>query len=301
MIIESQNVSFENSVSNNQCLSFNYANNLFESKQIEFNENKFKTLKLKNSDDKYNNLAKLLSDECDFDIKCAIYNDDSILEFKDRKQFEGSILKQVNDAFEYINLFNKTKGKIKGLERIDTKDYPEFAIREALLNALIHRDYNYSGSILISLYDSHIEITSLGGLVKGLNMNDIYLGISETRNPNLCNIFYRLKYIESFGTGIGRILKSYENFSKKPIFINTDNVFKVILYNRNYKDNLKVNMSQEDKIVEYINKNNNITRVNVEKILNISTTRAKTILKKMTEIKVIKQIGVGRNISYILN
>ena len=94
--------------------------------------------------------------------------------------------------FEYLDLFNKTKGRIVGLERIDTKDYPEYAIRESLLNAIIHRDYNYKGSILISLYDDHFEITSLGGIVKGLSLNDLYLRISESRNPNLANIFYRL-------------------------------------------------------------------------------------------------------------
>lgn len=92
------------------------------------------------------------------------------MEFRDRKEFTGSVLKQVNDTFEYLELYNKTKGKIFGLERIDTKDYPEYALRESLLNAVIHRDYNFTGSILVSLFDDRFEITSLGGLVKGISI-----------------------------------------------------------------------------------------------------------------------------------
>ena len=64
------------------------------------------------------------------------------------------------------------------------------ALRESVLNAIIHRDYNYSGSILVSLYDDHFEITSLGGLVKGLTIKDLYSGVSQTRNKNLANIFF---------------------------------------------------------------------------------------------------------------
>ena len=233
-----------------------------------------------------------------------IYNGTNKLEFKDRKEFTGSVLKQVNEVFEYLDLFNKTKGRIVGLERIDTKDYPEYAIRESLLNAIIHRDYNYKGSILISLYDDHFEITSLGGIVKGLSLNDLYLGISESRNPNLVNIFYRLKYVESFGTGIGRIIQSYDDYNKKPIFVDTDNAFNVTLYNVNYVENhekiLPSNLTQEEKIVEYLKKNNKINRNIVEQLLDISSTRAKNILNKMCENKLIVMVGSGKNIIYVL-
>ena len=118
---------------------------LFEDKKINLYDAKFKTLHIKNSDNLYTNLGLLLSDECPFYIKCAIYNGNDKLEFKDRKEFTGSILKQVSDVFEFLELFNKTSGKIVGLERLDVKDYPEYALREALLNSVIHRDYNFKG------------------------------------------------------------------------------------------------------------------------------------------------------------
>lgn len=104
------------------------------------------------------------------------------------------------------------------------------------------------------MFDDHFEITSLGGLVKGLSIEDLYNGVSESRNPNLANIFYRLKYVESFGTGIGRIVESYNDYDKEPLTFNTENVFKVILYNVNYikDENIKIlptNLTQEERII----------------------------------------------------
>lgn len=202
-------------------------------------------------------------------------------------------------------VFNKTKGKIVGLERIDTRDYPEYALRESLLNAIIHRDYNFTGSILISLFDDHFEITSLGGLVKGLNIEELYNGVSQSRNPKLANVFYRLKYVESFGTGIGRIIESYENYEKKPLLLSSENLFKVTLYNVNYNKNneikiLPTNLTQEEQILEYLRKNDKINRQIVEALLDVSKTRATNILNKMISDDILIQIGNGKNIYYVL-
>lgn len=305
LLIDSNNNSFENSISNIQELHFEYFENILKKHNIEIDNNKYKTLNIIRANNKYTNLGLLLSDDCPFSIKCAIFNGNNKLNFKDRKEFTGSVLKQVNDTFEYLSLYNKTKGKIIGLERYDTRDYPEYAIRESLLNAVIHRDYNFAGSILIFLFDDHFEITSLGGLVRGISIEDIFNGVSETRNPNLANIFYRLKYVESFGTGIGRIIESYKEYDKKPQILNTENTFKVILYNVNYiiKENNKIsyiNLTQEEQIIEYLNKNKQINRTIVETILDISKTRANDILNKMIRENILTQIGNGKNIYYIL-
>ena len=303
MINESQNNSFETIISKTQNLTFDYTKSVFEKHNIELNESKMKTLNIINLKNEYTNLGLLLSDECPFSIKCAIFNGKNKLEFRDRREFEGSILKQVNDTFEFLELINKTKGEIVGLERIDTRDYPIFALRESLLNAIIHRDYNYTGSILISVFDDRIEITSLGGLVKGLEINDIYSGISETRNSNLSNIFYRLKYVESFGTGIGRIIESYEGFSKKPEFLITENTFKTVLYNVNYKDNIEENkndMNEEETIVDYLKSNKRINRKTIEEISNVSSTKAKNILSEMVKNNVLNVKGNGKNTYYTL-
>lgn len=306
MLVDNSNNLFESGVSNIQDLHFEYLINLFKQHDIEIDDNKLKTLNIVNLDNKYTNLGLLLSDECPYSIKCAIFNGNSKLDFKDRREFTGSVLKQVNDTFAYIDLYNKNKGKIVGLERIDTKDYPEYAIRESLLNAVIHRDYNFTGSILVSLFDDHFEITSLGGLVKGLSIEDLYSGVSETRNPSLANVFYRLNYVESFGTGIERIMESYAGYDdKKPLIQNTENTFKVTLYNVNYvvevnNSALPENMSQEKQIVEYLKKNGMITRANAEVLLDLSKTRANDILNKMVNGNVLEQNGNSKNIYYTL-
>lgn len=305
LLIESNSNSFENNVSNIQDLHFEYLKNIFKNHNIEIDDNKFKALNIVNLNNEYTNLGLLLSDECPYSIKCAIFNGTNKLEFRDRKEFTGSVLKQVNDTFEYLDLYNKTKGKIVGLERIDTKDYPEYALRESLLNAVIHRDYNFTGSILVSLFDDHFEITSLGGLVKGISIEDLYNGVSESRNPNLANIFYRLKYVESFGTGIGRIIESYKEYDKEPLILNTENTFKVTLYNVNYiKENniktLPTNLTQEEQITFYLKKNGKINRLIVESLLDVSKTRANDILNKMINNNILIQTGTGKNIYYVL-
>lgn len=304
LLIESNSNTFENNISNIQNLHFEYLKNIFKNHNIELDNNKFKTLNITDLNNMYTNLGLLLSDECPYSIKCAIFNGNNKIEFKDRKEFTGSVLKQVNETFEYLDLYNKTKGKIIGLERQDTRDYPEYALREALLNAVIHRDYNFTGSILISLFDDHFEITSLGGLVKGLNIEDLYSGVSESRNPHLANIFYRLKYVESFGTGIERIIKSYENYDKKPVLLGTENSFKVTLYNINYTETkgkvLPSNLTQEEQIIEYLKKNTKINRLIVESLLDVSKTRAIDILNKLINDDIIVQNGSGKNTYYIL-
>lgn len=304
LIIDSQNIPFEEMTSKNQSLHFNYLTEIFTEKNIDINDTTLKTLNIINLDGKYTNLGLLLSDECPFSTKCAIFEGNNDIKFKDRKEFSGSLLKQVNEVSGYLNIYNRISGEIKGLERIDVRDYPEYALRESVLNAIIHRDYNYSGSILVSLYDNHFEITSLGGLIRGLKIDDLYQGVSQTRNKNLANIFFRLNYIESFGTGIKRIIQSYENFEKKPIILSTENVFKVTLYNVNYKENNNVklpsNLSQEEKIIEYLKNNKKINRIIIEKLLDISSTRAKTIISNMIKNNIIKSVGSGKNIFYVL-
>ena len=305
LLRESNSNSFENEISLEQHLNMLEMVNYFTAVGIEPDIAKHKTLRIRNADNLYTNLGLLLSDECPYTIKCAIYNGTDKIEFRDRKEFSGSILKQIHDVNAFLDLFNKTRGKITGLERIDTRDYPEYALREVLLNAVIHRDYNFNGSILVHMFDDRIEILSIGGLVKGLNMDDIFLGVSESRNPNLANIFFRLKYVENFGTGIGRIMESYKPYGIKPIILSSENAFLVTLLNVNYeetetKKSLPTSLSQEEQIIDYLKKYNKISRTIVENMLNISKTRANNILKELVKKEIISLSGNGKNIVYIL-
>ena len=304
MILEHSSLRFEEMVSKNQNLTFEYLQRKFKENDLEFDESKYKILNIVNDDNLYTNLALLLSDECPYTIKTALFDGINKIKFLDRKEFTGSIISQVDEAFDYLKLINKLNGEIVDIKRVDLLDYPVYALREALLNAVIHQSFYFEASVFTSIYDDRVEIVSMGGLINGINIEEIFKGISSTRNPNLANIFYRLGYVESFGTGVGRIMDCYESFSKKPIFDATENTFSIALPNRNYNNITKTvtpKESNEQVVSNYIKKYGKINRIDVEKLLNISKTRAYTILDKMYKNKIVIKKGNGRSTYYTLN
>ena len=96
--------------------------------------------------------------------------------FKDRREFSGSLIQQLHEVYDYMDRYNQTRATFQELLRIDTQDYPKVAIREALLNILIHRDYGFSASSLISIYDDRMEFVSIGGLLPGVDLEDVTMG-----------------------------------------------------------------------------------------------------------------------------
>lgn len=297
--------SFEDEISSSQNLHFEFIKKIFNEKNINFDKSKYKILNFINDDNYFTNLALLLSDECPFSIKCAIFEGNDKITFKDRKEFTGSLIKQLEECLEYLNLVNRISGKIINYKRIDIRDYPEYAIRETILNAIIHRNYNFSGSILISIFDNRIEVTSLGGLVSGISLDDIITsGVSQPRNKNLANIFYRLNYVESYGTGIGRMFNIYNQYNLKPSFSATDNAFKVTLPNINYrKENNEIiidDLTQKEKIIKYLEQYGKIKRETVDLLFNISSARSKIILSEMIKENIINKEGSGKNTYYVL-
>ena len=218
MIAQSDGTSYENMRSCNQELHFGYAKGFFIKQGLTFEIQNMKTLGIINNDGLFTNLGLLLSDECQHIIKTAVFEDTTNNKFLDRKEFSGSVLKQLLDAYDYLKLNNKKRGTYDGLNRIDSNDYDDMVLREALLNSILHRDYSFSGSIIINIYMSKVEFVSIGGLVPGISIDDIMIGISQTRNEKLANIFYRLELVESYGTGIKKIIESYQKTSYSPEF-----------------------------------------------------------------------------------
>lgn len=113
-----------------------------------------KTLALINAENIYTNLALLLSDQCPHIIKAATFKGTNQDDFQDRREFTGSLIKQLNDAYSYLDMRNQTKASFQGLYRIDSRDYSDKVIREALLNAIEHRDYSYFAPTLISIFSN---------------------------------------------------------------------------------------------------------------------------------------------------
>jgi len=307
MIKETDGDKFEEVRSFNQELTFDYANLEFKHNNLSFNQSQMKTLGIQDNDGLYTNLGLLLSNQCIHSIKVACFEGEDKNVFKDRREFSGSLLKQLSDSFEYIDLFNKTKASFSGLTRIDKRDYPPEAIREALINSIVHREYSFSGSTLINIFSDRIEFISLGGLVPGLALEDIMIGVSQCRNEKLANLFYRLKLIEAYGTGISKIISSYNDSIKKPIINATYGAFQVVLPNLNFMHNEMVKEEDENYIsnhqhniiLNYINKNGSITRSEIQELLKVGQTRAINILKKMVNKELIKSVGKGKRTMYI--
>lgn len=304
MIKETSGECFEEARSLNQNLKFTQTERFFRDKEIAFSEIQKRTLGLIGEDNTYTNLGLILSDECPYTIKIAVFEGTVKAVFKDRYEFQGSMLRQLEEAYNFIDRYNRTRAEFKGLNRIDIRDYPPEAIREALLNAIVHRDYAFSSSILINIFDDRIEFVSVGGLVKGISYNDIMLGISITRNKKLANIFYRLKLIEAYGTGIMKINSSYANYSRKPVIEVSDNAFKITLPNMNYfnKDISSVNIEKltdnEDKILSLLKERQLLARKEIQLELGISQSTAILLLSKMQKENLIIKTGAGKNTKY---
>lgn len=311
MILQSSGRSFELCRSMNQDLTFQTFQEEMKRRSIEIGPSQMRTLKLIGEDGLYTDLALLLSDQCETTTKVALFHGTDKESFQDRKEFKGSVLKQLEEVYQFIDLVNKTKATFSGLYRTDTRDYPEEAIKEALLNSIVHRDYSFSGSNLINVHEDRIEFVSLGGLVSGLELKSIFLGVSQSRNPNLASVFYRMKLIESYCTGIGKIERAYKGCPLQPVFETAKGVFRVTLPNRNAEQEVKAQEGrntesdislndQKNLIMQHAKKNGGITRKEVEDLIGAGTTKAFRLLKELCEADKIQKKGTGKLSTYVI-
>lgn len=303
MIRDSDGGVFEEMRTPEQELTFAEAAAAFKRYGVDFDEDKYVALGVRSlNDSAYTNLGLLCSDQCRHTVKIAVFGDRENTAFKDAREFGGSIFRQLDDSYAYLSLCNRTLSVFEGLERIENKDYPDEALREALLNALVHRDYSFSGSIVVNVNDDAMEFISLGGLVPGLTAEDVRSGISQPRNRRLAEIFHRLKLIESYGTGIRRIYALYSNCSEQPEIVVTPNVFKLILPNMNAAAEktkqeklarLDEATPQMKTVLDYLTVHGEMSEKDVEALLGIKKTRVYLLARQMSERGLIEIVGRG--------
>lgn len=306
MIKETDGDRFEEMRALEQELTFVATSQEFERRSLVFGTEQMRTLKLINSDGLYTNLALLLSEQCPHTIKVAVFEGEDQSVFKDRREFSGSLLHQMNEAYDYLDHYNQIHATFDKLLRIDRRDYPEEALREALMNLLVHRDYAFHASGLISVYTDRIEFVSIGGLLPGILLEDVMAGVSVCRNQNLANVFYRLRLIEAYGTGIKKILNAYSGTELTPLIETTHNTFKVILPNVNARvitetvSHYNDVVDDETRIACLAKECGAVTRAEVEARLGISTSTATRLLREMTQSGKLMRIGKGRQTKYQL-
>ena len=299
MIRETAGDSYEEARSLIQELTFNEANIVFENKQIPFGEAQKRSLGLIGEDGTYTNLALLLSDQCTHTVKIAVFEGEQKTVFKDRREFCGSLLKQLNDAYQFIDQFNHTHAHTEGLYRVDKRAYPTEAIREALLNAIVHREYSFSASTLISIFDNRIEFVSIGGLARGISQSDILLGISIARNKKLADVFYRLHLIEAYGTGMPKIIEAYREYGLEPHIEISDNAFKITLPNTNAAvKETKVELTENEQGVLSVLKEGIKSRPEIQKALGFSQTTTIVAIAALIDKGLIVKVGNGNKTKY---
>lgn len=300
LVLEGSNLSFEEIASEQQRLKFEDLSKKLEEKLgvSVTTEDVLRTLGLFTKDKRYNNAAALLADKNYFyGIDIARFGN-SINEIRDRETIAGvSILKQYDEAVSMIKRYYRYE-LISGIERKTVELIPENAFREAVANALIHRDWSINAHISVAMFQDRIEIKSPGSLPRGLTAEEYENGgISCLRNPIIGNLFFRLKYIEMFGTGVTRIKHAYANARIKPQFNITDNVISVILPIISDKEEIS---EDEKEVVNALNNGLQLSSSEIAKNVGFTKTKTLRLLDSLKQKGYIKVIGKGRGTKYSL-
>ena len=246
--------------------------------------------------------------------KCARFKGTDMSVFLDRKEYTGDLITQLEQAEAFIKNHIHLRGEIKGLQRTDTYEIPETALREALINAVIHRDYTNQGrDIKVGIYDDIVNIVSPGGLPNTLTMETLLDGRSEIRNRVIARVFKELGYIEQWGSGIQRIksacltqglaeprIREKGDFVDvefyRPVPDSTDKVPNPAGYRRMPPDNLT---PQEQVIIHHIDQHGSIATPEVETLLAIKQRRARAILREMADKGWLEKRGNARSTVYV--
>ena len=298
--MEGSNQSYEEQICADQTLTFESLKKiLMDTLNInEFSTDTLKTLQLMNSEGKINNAGALFADQNHYkgiDIVCF---GDSIDEITNRITLEKiSVLEQFHKALEVFRLYYEIE-KIDSAERKKIELIPQKAFREAIANALVHRLWDTKSHIKVSMFHDKIDISSPGTLPAGLSESEYLKGkVSLLRNPIIANVFFRLKYIEQFGTGIQRINETYKDSILKPVYEIYENSISVILPCINA--DLKLNRS-EAMMLELFRNGKILSRSQVEELTGLSKSQVNKILNTFIEKNILQRIGTAKNLKYAL-
>ena len=301
LVLSAEHLSFEQLFSDLQNLQFNaLERKLREHLGVnKLSKDLLRTLGLLSQQGEYNNAAAIVADQNNFyGIDIARFGD-SINEIMDRNTITNqSIFDQYDQAFEFFKRYYQYE-VIEDSER-KTKDLiPNNAFREVLANALVHRDWSINSHVRISMFKDRIEINSPGGLPRGINLDEYLNGsISCLRNPIIGNIFFRLHYIEMFGTGIRRTTSEYNKYILKPKFKITDHVISVtlpIISN-------KLPITPEEKIIyDLLKEKGKLSSSDLVSLSKFNKAKVIRLINHLLEEEFIKKEGNGRSTLYYVD
>lgn len=298
LVLEGKNIRFEELPCKDQELSFEILqSNLKEKIQIEtFNKDTLKTLNLYDDVNGFNNAAGLLADKNHFPGIDIVKFGENISIIQKRITFENtSVLGIYEKALSVFRDYYQYE-VIQGADRKMVETIPEAAFREAIANALIHRVWDVDLQIRVSMFDDRIEVVSPGGLPSGITKDEYLSGkLSVLKNRNLANVFYRLGFVEIFGTGITRIKQIYSEALTKPGFEVSENAIKIIL--PIYEES--TNLTEDEKVVyKPLSKNMLKSMSEIAPYISFGKSKTTKLLKDMEQKGVITIEGKGKGTKY---
>jgi len=239
-------------------------------------------------------------------LRCARFKGDNTVHFLDMKVIEGTIIDQVEEAMAFVKRHISMEAEIKDLEREERWEYPLDAVREAITNAVCHRNYADTGNVQVRIFDHGLEVWNPGGLPAGLTVEDLRRNHeSRPRNKLIARVFFLIRYIEQFGTGTGRMIEECRKAGiPEPQFESHADSFlvrfekPVSLAERVAV--LKLNERQL-KGMQYAEQYGQMTRQKYETVTGASTATAKRDLSALVKSGVLRPCGRGRSIRYELS
>lgn len=298
LVLEGKNIRFEELPCKDQELSFEILQHKLKEKiQIEtFNKDTLKTLNLYDDVNGFNNAAGLLADKNHFSGIDIVKFGENISIIQKRITFENT---SILDIYEKaLNVFRDyyQYEVIQGANRKMVEKVPEAAFREAIANALIHRVWDVDSQIRVSMHDDKIEVVSPGGLTSGITEDEYLSGkLSVLRNRNLANVFYRLGFVEIFGTGITRIKQIYSEASVKPSFDVSENAIQIVL--PVYEES--TNLTEDEKVVyKLLSKYMLKSMSEIAPYISFGKSKTTKLLKDMEQKGVITIEGKGKGTKY---
>lgn len=299
LVLEEKNIGFEELPCKEQTLTFEaLQRKLKENVGIEnFNLDTLKTLNLYDNNNGYNNAAGILADRNHFPGIDIVKFGENISIIQKRVTFDNiSVLDVYDKTIEIFRDYYRYE-IIQDTKRRKVEKIPEAAFREAIANALIHRVWDMESQIRVLMFDDRIEIVSPGGLPSGIDEKEYLSGkLSVLRNRNLANVFYRLGFVEIFGTGITRIKQLYEWGLKKPDFEVSENTIMIVL--PVFEENL--NLTEDEKnVYETLSKSVLKSISEITPYVPFGKSKTTQLLKDMNQKGIVAIEGKGRGTKYL--
>lgn len=273
-------------------LTFDYLLEQYKKKGYEISNNHLKQLEFYNQDEQFNYLAFLMSDQNNLIFQYARYQSDDVFDLVEQKTFtQQSILKTTIELLDLLQSKNTTYTEITGKQRKDTPKFNTLALREIVINAIVHNDYRSQGLPIFEEFSNRFEISSFGGLPSGFSKEDFLNGYSLPQNPEMIRIFRDLGYAERLGTGIRRVLKYYP----KEIFRFSTHFLRVNIPFYLPKEKGPSSSGGGGSLLEYLKEHPHATRNELALVFNKSTSTIFRELSSLVKEGKVKRVGANKN------